>query len=85
MKILIALLMLFAVTAESQAKRSNTRDRITVHPVQRPIVTHPYAVDYVMSYILCGFHVFSVGPNPRPGQLGSCADRFNYAQPRRRV
>ena len=84
MKILIALLMLFAVTAESQA-RSSTRDRITVRPVQRPIVSHPYAVDYALSYIFCGFHVFSVGPNPRPGQLGSCADRFNYAQPRRRV
>jgi hypothetical protein len=82
MKILLALLMLFAVTAESQAR---TRERVTVHPVQRPIVTHPYAVDYVLSYIFCGFHVFSVGPNPRPGQLGSCADRFNYAQPRRRV
>jgi len=46
MKILVALLMLFAVTVESEAR---TRQRVTVYPVQRPIVSHPYAVDYVLS------------------------------------
>ena len=60
---------------------ADARTRVTVNK-KRPIVKHPYAIEYVLSYIFCGFHVFSVGPQPKPGQLGECASWFNYVQPR---
>lgn len=68
-----ALLLLASSVADARK-----RQRITVQPQGRVIVEHPRGVEIVLSYILCGFHVFSVGPNPRPGQLGACASWFNY-------
>lgn len=70
-------LLLFTVAADA-------RQRVTVRPQGRAIAEHPYAVTYMLSYIFCGFHVFSVGPNPRPGQLGECASWFNYPTHHRR-
>lgn len=69
---MIALLMLSTVAADAARKRQ----RITVHPAQergRVLYEHPYAVDYVLRSILCAFHVFSIGPQGRPG---SCADHL---------
>lgn len=73
--IIAAIALLLVATSVADARK---RQRIVVQPQGRVIMEHPYGVTYVLSYILCGFHVFSVGPNPKPGQLGSCASWFNY-------
>jgi hypothetical protein len=74
----IAALILLTSAAEAARKRT----RVTVHPQQyqsqRPITQHPFAVDYVLRTILCSFHLFSIGPQGRPG---SCIEHM----PRRRL
>ena len=67
--------LLLVVTSTADAQR-----RVTVYPRERPIVAHPYGVELALSKILCGFHLFSLGPNPRPGSVGSCANWFHYPQ-----
>ena len=74
----IALLLIASTAADAQR-----RQRVTVQPQGRPIVEHPYGVSLALSKMLCGFHLFSLGPNPPPGSVGSCANWFNYAQPKR--
>lgn len=78
MRIVIAVfVLLFAVSAAD----ARTRQRVTVHPKRAPIADrmiyqHPYAVDYVLRSILCAFHVFSMGPDAKRSQLGSCVDHL---------
>lgn len=87
-KLLMAAAVLIALTTQADARK---RQRVTVyaHPSQplheqRLIRRHPIAVEYMLAYIFCGFHVFSVGPEPKPGQLGSCASYFAYPTHHRR-
>lgn len=80
-KTVLAMMLVLAFTSVADARK---RQRITVQPQGRVIAEHPYAVTYALSYMLCAFHVFSVGPNPKPGQLGECASWFYYPQQNRR-
>ena len=78
MKKLIAVVALLLFTSSIAAEAARKRTRVTVHPQRTPITDrmiyqHPYAVDYVLRSILCAFHVFSIGPQGKPG---SCADHL---------
>jgi len=69
-------LISFADSADAARKRQ----RITVYPQRAPITeraiyNHPYAVDYALRSILCAFHVFSIGPQGKPG---SCVQYLRY-------
>lgn len=68
--IIVAIALMFVATTAAEARK---RTRVTVYPTQRPIVAHPFAVDFLLRNILCAFHVFSVGPQGKPG---SCADHM---------
>lgn len=74
MKVLaaLALVLVFTATADAATRK---RTRITVQPHRfepRPVVQHPFAVQFALETLLCAFHVFSIGPQGKPG---SCADR----------
>jgi len=77
MAIVIGLLLVSTTAADAQR-----RQRITVYPTERDrlLYSHPYAVELALSKMLCGFHLFSLGPNPPRGSVGSCANWFNYRQ-----
>lgn len=80
----VAALLLISFTEAADAARKRTR--ITVHPrtpiTERPIYQHPFAVDFVLRSVLCSFHVFSVGPQGKPG---SCAQYLPQPTPHRVV
>ena len=85
MKTIIAVIAFVVLAGAADA-----RPRITVHPKPRPIIEHPYAVEFVLSYMLCAFHLFSLGPDVRPGdpRMGSCVYRMRllpHPSPRRAV
>jgi len=79
MKTLLTLALLLIFTSVADAQR---RQRITVYPTERDrlLYSHPYAVELALSKMLCGFHLFSLGPNPPRGSVGSCANWFHYPQ-----
>ena len=81
MKTVITAVALLLIT--NSVVDARQRQRVSVYPRERPIVAHPYGVELALSKMLCGFHLFSLGPNPRPGSVGSCASWFNYARPKR--
>lgn len=74
MKTMIAMVALLMLSTSVDA-----RTRVTVYkrtPVtERAIYQHPFAVDYVLRSLLCAFHVFSIGPQGKPG---SCIDHLRY-------
>lgn len=77
MKIFLMMLTVL-VLSTTFADAARKRTRVTVHPQRTPITEraiyqHPYAVDFVLRTILCAFHVYSIGPQGKPG---SCADVF---------
>jgi len=77
MRMLIAVIVL-----ASLASAADARTRITVFPRERPIIEHPYAVEFVLSYALCSFHLFSLGPViPGDLRIGSCAYRLGLLPP----
>ena len=87
MKKLIAVAALLLLTSSIAAEAARKRTRVTVHPQRTPITEraiyqHPFAVDFVLRSILCSFHVFSIGPQGKPG---SCAQYLPTPTPHRVV
>jgi len=78
----ISIGIVIGLLISTTAADAQRRQRVTVYPTERErlIYSHPYAVELALSKMLCGFHLFSLGPNPRPGSVGSCANWFHYPQ-----